>query len=91
MTPTLKGDRDYALMRPVSTYRGEGIYCVSDGIGFDFFRVEATMDGKRGLRLFGDNEMYADRFYTIEEFDCCVLGIVVVDLKVRNERLLAAA
>ncbi|YBV97378.1 S24 family peptidase [Phyllobacteriaceae bacterium JZ32] len=89
MYPTFRGDHDFALMRPVTTYRGEGIYVVSNAFGFDFFRVESTMDGKRGLRLFRDNPHYSDRFMNLEEFEGCVLGIVVADIKVRNHQMLA--
>lgn len=84
MYPTYRGDYDYALMRPITKYAGEGIYVVSNSFGFELFRVESTMDGKRGLRLFRDNPAYRDKLWTVEEFEANVLGIIVADIKIRN-------
>ncbi|PYE89628.1 S24 family peptidase [Phyllobacterium leguminum] len=91
MYPTLRGDHDYVLMKPVTKYAGEGIYVLDNGIGIDFYRAESTMDETRQIRLFRDNPAYRDRFMTIAQFEARVLGIVVADIKVRNGRLLASA
>ncbi|PRD42088.1 hypothetical protein C5748_18205 [Phyllobacterium phragmitis] len=91
MHPTFRGDHDYALIRPVSGYVGEGIYVLECGFGIELFRVESTLGGSRQLRLSRDNPAYLDQFRSIEQFESHVLGIVVADIKVRNCQLLAAA
>lgn len=83
MEPTLKGRRDYVLLAPVSRYAHEGIYLVFNGFGPELYRVQST--GSRQLRLFGDNPHYVDHYCSVEAFEERVLGIVVADIKVRDE------
>ncbi|PYE89577.1 hypothetical protein [Phyllobacterium leguminum] len=87
MYPRLRDGFDFVLIKPV----GEGTYLFHNGIGPELYCVASTMDGKRGLRLFRDNPHYSDGFMTLEDFEGCVLGIVVADVKIRNSRMLAAA
>jgi hypothetical protein len=88
---TYRANRDYALMVPVTSYCGEGIYAVSNPFGYDFFRVESTLDGTRRLRLFRENPHYSDQFMTLDDFEAKVLGIVAADVRIRNDRLIADA
>lgn len=83
MCDTLRSGYDYVLLAPVDGYSGEGIYLVFDGIGLDLFRVSPT--GNRQLRLSGDNKHYKDHIWTLDLFNEHVLGIVVADIKVRDE------
>ncbi|MDX0615131.1 hypothetical protein GOD03_11610 [Sinorhizobium medicae] len=91
MFPLLRGDRDYVLVAPIDTYRGEGIYLLGNGVGEDLYRVSSALDGKRGLRLSRENERYQEHVVSIEQFESGVLAIVVADIKVREERFLREA
>lgn len=51
MEPALRGGRDCALVSPVTSYSGEGIYLIETGLGVDLFRVTSTFDGAGGLCL----------------------------------------
>lgn len=86
MSPTLKPFRDYVLIAPVDHYEGEGIYLVFDGFTPQLYRVSSTLDRSRPLCLSGDNDRYQDHHFSAEQFNEHVLGIVVADIKVRDER-----
>lgn len=88
MEPTLRGGRDYALLAPVASYEGEGIYLMNIGSGLDLFRVANTFDGEGGLIL--SQEKCRGGFHRLsrERFDALVVGIVVADIKTRDERFL---
>jgi hypothetical protein len=88
MEPALRGGRDYVLTAPITSYDGEGIYLLDVGLGIDLFRVTTTFDGKGGLRLSRENERYQSHEISRERFDDVVIGIVVADVKVRDERYL---
>ncbi|THK35703.1 hypothetical protein EHS39_23735 [Ensifer sp. MPMI2T] len=90
MEPTLRGNRDYALIAPVTQYCGEGLYLVDVGSGVDIFRVRNSFDGKGGLLLFQENRQ-EEYPISLEEFEALVVGIVVADIKPRDERFLRAA
>lgn len=51
MAPTLRGGVDWALIRPIDHYVGEGVYLVGRPTGSDFYRAASTLDGKRTIRL----------------------------------------
>ncbi|WP_244562455.1 hypothetical protein [Ensifer aridi] len=91
MEPTLRGGRDYALISPVSSYSGEGIYLIDTGLGVDLFRVTSTLDGAGGLCLSKENQRYRSHRISRERFNDTVLGIVVADIKPRDERFLSEA
>ncbi|RMI21392.1 S24 family peptidase [Sinorhizobium meliloti] len=91
MEPTLKARRDYVLLAPVCTYVGEGIYVFSQDVWMDFYRVTPNLDGKGNLRLFRDNKQYQDLIVTREQFEEGVVGFVVAEIKVKNERFLREA
>jgi len=91
MEPTLRGGRDYALISPVSSYSGEGIYLIDTRVGVDLFRVTNAFDGKGGLCLSKENERYGSHTIDRERFNETVLGIVVADIKPRDERFLQEA
>lgn len=88
MEPALRGGRDYALLAPVTTYQGEGIYLLDDGLALDLYRVSNTLEGGE-LSLSRENPRYRTKTIGRDEFDERVVGIVVADIKVRAERLLA--
>ncbi len=86
LNDTLRSGRDYVLLAPVSRFVGEGIYLVFNGFGPDLFRVQSIGTGQ--IRLFGDNQHYQDQFWTVDVFNENALGIVVADIKVRDDRFL---
>ncbi|WP_234896883.1 hypothetical protein [Sinorhizobium meliloti] len=88
MEPALRGGRDYALVSPVTSYNGEGIYLIDTGLGVDLFRVTSTFDGAGGLCLSKENQRYRSQSISREQFNETVLGIVVADIKPRDERFL---
>lgn len=88
MEPVLRGSRDYVLVAPVTSYEGEGIYLVDVGLGIDLFRVTTTFDGKGGLRLSRENPRYQSHEVARESFEEAVVGMVVADIKARDERFL---
>jgi hypothetical protein len=89
MEPTLRGGRDYALLAPVAAYQGEGIYLVDIGGGLDLFRVINTFDGEGGLLLSQEKRGGVHRL-SREQFQALVVGIVVADIRTRDERFLRA-
>jgi hypothetical protein len=91
MFPLLRGNWDYVLVSPLHTYRGEGIYLLDYGVGEDLFRVSPAWDGKKSLSLSRENRVYQDHTISVGRFEECVLGIVVADIKVRDERMLREA
>ncbi|PST27222.1 hypothetical protein C7U60_02770 [Mesorhizobium plurifarium] len=91
MEPTLKARRDYVLLAPVSTYVGEGIYAISQGVWMDFYRVTPVLDGKGSLLLFRDNKHYQEVILSREQFEEGVVGFVVAEIKVKDERFLREA
>lgn len=88
MEPLYRGSRDYALIAPVNTYQGDGIYLVDAGGGMDLFRVSTTL---RGLRLSRENPLYEPCEVGRDVFDERVMGIVVADIRARDERFLREA
>lgn len=88
MEPTLRSDRDYVLVAPVTSYEGEGIYLLDVGLGIELFRVSCTFDGEGGLRLSRENPRYQSYEIGRERFEEMVVGIVVADIKTRDERFL---
>lgn len=90
MEPTLRSRWDFVLVRPVSTYEGEGIYLVSDDFGsWKITRASNTLGGEKGhILLYVDNKRYGERLVSREWFDENALGIVVADVKVRDHQLL---
>lgn len=89
MEPTLRGGRDYVLAAPVDTYQGEGIYLLDIGAGIDLFRVSTVMD--KELCLSRENPLYTPHIVDREKFNERVMGIVVADIRTRDERFLRSA
>lgn len=89
MEPALRCGRDYALLAPVTSYQGEGIYLIDDGLSLDLYRVSSTLEKGGALSLSRENPRYGARTIGREDFNERVVGIVVADIKVRNERFLA--
>lgn len=88
MEPALRGGRDYALLAPVATYEGEGIYLMNIGAGTDLFRVCNAYDGNGGLLLSQETAKGHYNRLSRERFDALVVGIVVADIRTRDERFL---
>lgn len=88
MEPTFRGGRDYALLAPVTSYQGEGIYLVNIGSGLDLFRVGSSFDGRGGLRLSQENPRSGVQCLSKDRFEDVVVGIVVADIRSRDERFL---
>ncbi len=88
MNPTLRGGLDWAMIRPVDSYQGEGIYVIGNAVGHDFYRAESTLDRTKRIRLWRDNKIFGEDFVTKAWFDEHVLAIVVADVKVRDPRWL---
>lgn len=91
MSPTLRSNHDFVLIKPVDHYVGEGIYLVGEGTWQDLFRLQKMGDPKRRIRLFRDNPVYSDQYLTMDEFDSIALGIVVAMIKVQRDDLLLEA
>ncbi|MBM7044074.1 hypothetical protein [Rhizobium lusitanum] len=85
MEPTFRGGLDYALIAPVQCFRGDGVYLIDAGSSIELYRVSATLSG---LRLARDNPIYGDNFVARDVFDDHVLGIVVAEIRVYDERFL---
>jgi len=88
MEPTLRAGRDYVLTAPVTTYEGEGLYLVDIGLGIELFRVTNTLGPAGELLLSRENEHYPPRRLPRHEFSDAVVGIVVADIRTRDERFL---
>ncbi|ASY62483.1 hypothetical protein SJ05684_c10250 [Sinorhizobium sojae CCBAU 05684] len=88
MEPTFRGGRDYALLAPVSDYRGEGVYLLDVGGGQELFRVSNAFDGQGGLMLSQENRRGSVHHLSRERFDALVTAIVIADIRTRDERFL---
>lgn len=88
LEPELKSRRDYVLIDPVDSYCGEGIYLLDVGAGPVLYRVQWA--GGDNVMFRNTNPLYRDNGHVVsrEKFDEVTLGIVVADIKVRDERVL---
>ena len=93
MEPTLLNKRDYVLLAPVSQFVGDGVYAIVDRFGvLDLFRVQCIYDGKGSVMLFRDNKLYQTKHVlSIQEFEEAVVGYMVAEIKVKDERFLREA
>lgn len=93
MEPTLRSRWDHVLVRPCTSYEGEGIYLMSDPFGgVKLTRASSTLGGRKGhLLLYSDNKHYGEHLVERDWFEESVLAIVVADVKVRDARLLMPA
>lgn len=89
MSPRLRGGFDFVLVKPTDHYLGEGTYVWSDGFGPALINVQFTGGGK--VRLFYENRVYTETIMDRDEFEECILAIVVADIKVRDHRFLTKA
>jgi hypothetical protein len=73
MAPTLRPRRDVAMIQPVDSYIGEGVYAVMAATGsLELFRVGSALNGRLSLRR--DNPVYGAAECTAAEFAEAVLG-----------------
>lgn len=86
MEPSLRGGRDYVLTAPVTSYEGEGVYLVDAGLGIELFRVTNILGPDGDLLLSRDNQVYRSHHMHREKFNDVVVGIVVADIRIRDER-----
>lgn len=91
MEPTLRGGRDYVLTAPVTTYEGEGVYLVDAGLGIELFRVTNILGLEGELLLSRENAVYRSHHMRREKFNDVVVGKVVADIRIRDERRFIAA
>jgi len=90
MAPDLRPNWDMIIIRPIDRYVGEGLYSIDNGVGPDIYRVQNILGGR--LLIKHDNPIYTHSFtMTKDEFEAAVLGFVVADVKVRDERMLMEA
>jgi hypothetical protein len=89
--PVLRGGRDYVLTAPVTSYEGEGVYLVDAGLGIELFRVTNILGLDGELLLSRENSAYRSHHMAREKFNDVVVGIVVADLRVRDERYITRA
>ncbi|MBX4920961.1 hypothetical protein HJA76_14800 [Rhizobium bangladeshense] len=88
MEPSLRGGRDFVLTAPVTAYEGEGLYLVDIGLGIELFRVTNTLGPAGELLLSREKENYPPHRLKRHEFSEAVVGIVVADIRTRDERFL---
>ncbi|WP_431321648.1 hypothetical protein [Rhizobium sp. YTU87027] len=89
MEPDLRSRRDYVLLAPVQGFQGDGLYLVDVCGGPTLYRAENVLGGQIRIKL--DNPFYKGSFtFSHDEFFEIALGIVVADIKVRDERFLRA-
>ncbi|MGO7779449.1 hypothetical protein ACC717_04875 [Rhizobium ruizarguesonis] len=88
MEPTLRGGRDFVLTAPVTAFEGEGLYLVDIGIGIELFRVTNTLGPAGELLLSRENDQYPPHRLARQQFTDAVVGIVVADIRTRDERFL---
>lgn len=85
MSPTLRHGQDYVLVRATDRYEGEGVYLIRDGVGEpSLVRIASAFNGKRQLRLYGDNQFYDERLIDAGWFEDHVLGVVIADIVTRR-------
>lgn len=87
MEPSLRSRRDYVLVAPIQGWVGDGVYLIDVHGGATLYRAQNILGGKIQIKL--DNPRYSSTFtFSREEFYEIALGIVVADIKVRDERFL---
>lgn len=89
--PSLKGGRDYVLTAPVTCYQGEGVYLVDAGLGIELYRVTNILGPNGDLMLSRENAIYLSHPIERAKFNDMVVGIVVADVRIRNEGFLTSA
>lgn len=86
MEPSLRGGRDYVLTSPVTTYEGEGVYLVDAGLGIELYRVTNVLGLDGDLLLSRENTIYRSHHMDRTKFNDVVVGKVVADIRIRDER-----
>lgn len=89
--PALKGGRDYVIAAPVTAYQGEGVYLIDSGFCIELFRVTNTLESSGVLYLSRENPRYQATCVERSIFNERVVGIVVAEIRTRDERFLANA
>lgn len=89
MEPTLRGGRDYVLTAPVTNFEGEGIYLIDVGFGIELYRVTNMLGPAGELVLSRENPLYGSHLVARKRFNEAVVGIVVADIRTRNDKFFA--
>ena len=78
------------MIKPIHQYVGEGTYFFSELSGAkQLYKAESILGSKgKEIRLFYENRAYQGAIVSREWFEENVLGIVVADIKVQDERFL---
>lgn len=88
MEPKLRGGRDYVLAAPATSYEGEGLYLIDTGLGMELYQVTNILGPDGALMLSRENPAYCCRQIDRRRFNDFVVGIVVADVRVRDDRFL---
>ena len=88
MSPRLRGGYDYVMIKPIHRYVGEGTYFFSELPGAkQLYKAESVLgSGGLDIRLFYENRVYSGSVVSREWFEENVLGIVVADIRVQDDR-----
>lgn len=74
------------LTAPVTSYEGEGVYLVDAGLGIELYRVTNILGPNGDLMLSRENTIYQSHHMERERFNDVVVGKVVADIRIRDER-----
>lgn len=86
--PRLRGGYDYVLVAPVNSYQGDGTYLLYEH-GAKYFRRLYSCGQRGKLRCSLENPLYgAPDIVDLEGMNEIIIGIVVADIKVQDERFL---
>jgi len=81
MEPRLRSDLDYIMIVPCTSFLCDGMYVIDNGGGLVPYHVDYLFgEGKVRLRL--ENPRYRGCEFTLEQFEDCVAGRVVAEVKV---------
>jgi hypothetical protein len=86
MEPSLRGGRDYVLTAPITSYDGEGMYLLDTGLGIELFKVTNILGADGALLLSRENTAYKSHHMLRDKFNNVVVGKVVADIRIRDER-----
>lgn len=84
MSPTYRPHVSAAVMMPVDSYVGEGIYLID---GYDLYRCE-----RRGqsVACWHDDPAYGEQVVPLDKFNAARLALVVADITIRQPALMRA-
>jgi len=81
MEPRLRSDLDYIMIRPCTTFEGDGMYMLHNGGGLAPYYVDYLF-GEAKVRLRLENPRYQGCECTLDQFEERVAGRVVAEVTV---------